>query len=806
MLRSYLKITLRVFKRNPIYGLLNIAGFSIGMGVCLALLIWVYNEWSYDRHQPDGERVYRIHRMWKNAQGEKTGEFCSLAPSFTLLLKTIPEIERIARIAGGWNMEVKKEDETSFLESQFYYAEQDIFDILEIKLISGDQRTSLASANSMILSHEMANKYFQGDDPIGQSLVVNEKELIITGVFDISDKRTHLDFDFIASYVSLRDHDSPLEDDYFLGDKNFSENVTFTYAKLTKGTSIEQINEKIGLVLNARFDDRTKSDGSVVSPNEYTLFNYLNVRDIHLFSKTLNEYKAGGDMDFVILFLVIAILVMVLASVNFINLSVARSMKRVLEVSVRKALGANRRRLIHQFMMEAVSYTVVSIILAIAFVKTLSVFAPWIPIVDQPAIVLIFGSLLFLIIGLFSGIYPSIYLSRYQALGSSKNAMGSSGSRLRGILLGLQFVITISMIIGLITVGQQIHFLQQYDLGYSSDGVITIPLREGMQENWHVIKSKLEDHDRVNAAARSKRTPTEGLWDAPGFDLSYNGKNFGRKDFSLPHVRVGFGFLNTYEIDFVAGRNFDRTITSDLSLAYILNESALKNIGIDQPQDAIGIKVKVPGREDGQVIGVVKDFNYESLRSQISPIIIYLAPNQANTASIRLGTENLSSNLQFVEETIGEFVPDFELEPTFLDEKIRQLYENESTMMRMLSAFTMIAIIISCLGLIGLTLLISESRKKEVAVRKVMGAPVLSILRLMSNSFMRAIIVANVFAWPITWYILGKWLDTYAYAAKMNVFIFIVAGLSMMFLAMSVMWIQVYNAANANPIVALREE
>ena len=814
MLKNYFKIALRIIKRHKGYSFINILGLALGMAVCILILFFVRYELSFDRHHNHADRIYRIERIWTTPDGSVRGGFCSVAPSFIPFMEEeFPEIEHIARTVNGGNVRVSLEDK-HFIENRLFFAEGDIFEIFTLPLIEGDPATALKEPATMVISESMARKYFGTDNPMGKQMKLRDDQLVqVTGVMLDMPPTMHVHYDFLVSYISLKGQ--PYRgDDYFLGNTNFTDNVTYSYMRLAEGVDIEDFQAKIPAFIDKTLGTRKDSDGNTVLASQGTNLLLSKVTDIHLHSRYPNELEPNFDIRYVKLFTIIAVFVLIIACINFMNLSTARATQRAKEVGLRKVVGANRRILTAQFLGESVFFSFLAMVLALGLVVLVLPFfnnfsgraLSFNFLLNPMGIVILLGVLL--TTGLVAGLYPAFYISAFKSASILRGELtrGIKGTRLRTILVVFQFAISICLIICVGIVYRQMNYLMTADLGFQRDHIVMLPSDSVIRNKWEDIRQNLISSPHIEEATLSKRAPTGMLADAPGFWVEINGER-QNSPFGMPHNRVTHDFFNTYNIKIIAGRDFSREYASDLSEAFILNETAVRRLGFASPEEAVGtlIGTFAPNKK-GQVIGVAADFNYESLHREIRPVITYLQPNQVNTVALRVARGRIPEAIDHLKSVWARFHPESPVKYDFLDDRIVALYRNEAKMMQMFGYFSVFAVIISCLGLFGLASFTAERRTKEIGVRKVMGASLGNITFLLSKDFSKWVLLANIIAWPIAYFAMSKWLNNFAYHIYPGWVEFVLAALLTLLIALFTVSYQSLRAATADPINSLRYE
>jgi putative ABC transport system permease protein len=815
MLKNYLKVAWRNIVRKKGFSFINITGLAIGMAVCLLILLFVQYELSYDTYHDKAEDLYRLERQWLSPDGSVRGGFASLAPSFVVFLeKEFLEIENAVRIYPVETILASVGD-THYEEKRVYFAEQDIFDVFSIPLINGDPKTALAEPDGLVISQSMAKKYFRDEDPMGKQIKFDQTYLFqVTGIMEDTPSNSHVYFDFLASYIALKGLRGSGERDYFHGTRNFSDNVTFAYARFAPGTDPDAVRAKIPAFMDRVLGTRKDKDGNVVRASQGNTILLRKVTDIHLHSHTSKELETNGDIRYVNLFTVIALFVLIIACINFMNLSTAKATQRAREVGLRKVVGASRRRLTSQFLGESLAIALLAIMLALVlvglFLPAFNAFAnrqiSFGSLFNPVGLLTILG--VFVLTGIVSGLYPALYLSAFRPATILRGELtrGVRGALIRKILVVFQFAISVALIVGVGVVYKQMRFLQNADLGFERENIIMLRADERIKQSWQDFKQQLTGSPHILYATLSKRAPTGRLLDAPGFRVELNGQML-TSPFSMPHNRVDYDFFKTYGMEIIAGRDFSMEYPTDANQAFILNETAARRLGLERPEDAVGLPIRtVAPFLSGNVIGVVKDFNYESMHHEIIPIITYIQPVQANTVSIRVVSGRIREALHDAEDVWERFNPEYPFQYDFLDDRIAEQYRNEERMMRMFGYFSLLAIFIASLGLFGLASFMAEKRTKEIGIRKVLGASLANIIVLLSREFAMLVLAGNIIAWPLAYFAMNGWLNNFAYKTGIGGIVFVLAGFLTLAISILTVSYQAIRAALTDPAIAIRYE
>jgi len=813
-MKNYIKIALRNIKWQKSFSFINIAGLAIGMAVCILILLYIREEITYDTYHEYKDRIYRIQRYYLGSDGSIEWKLATLAPSFVPLLENdFPEMEHIARMTSAGKRMITYGDK-HFVEEGIYYAEEDIFEILTLPLILGDPKTALNNPQSIVLTESMAAKYFGYENPIGKELIIDsDYSGLVTGVIQDIPRKSHFHFDFLFSYITLAGF-SDRTKEYFFGSDNFSDNVCTTYMRLAEDTDIHGIKMRIPAFLDRHLGSWEVEGIGTVKASERIHLEFIKVKDIHLYSHTMAELESNGDIRYVWLFTAIAAFILLIACINFINLSTARATKRAREVGLKKVVGANRSLLISQFLIESLFFALFALLIALMLVYTvLPYFNNFTGHDIKLNIITNFYDFLlilfvFISTGILAGIFPAIYISAFQPIIILRGELtrGIKGIVLRKILVVLQFTISIILIICVLVLYRQMNYINHAKLGFDRENIILLPMDDLIKEHWLDVKRRMTAHPNILTVSASKRAPAGRLLDSPGFRTIVNGEVID-SELHMPHNRTDHDFFKTYGIKIIAGRDFSHDHATDESEAFILNETAVRKLGWENPEDAIGAPMssRAPNR-DGKIIGVAQDFNYESLHNKIQAMLTYIRLGETNTIGIRLAPGNFQESISYIQKVCDEFHPGVPVSFTFMDERINRLYQNELRMMQIFGYFSLFAIIVACLGLFGLASFTAEQRTKEIGIRKVLGATAPNITLLLSKEFAKWVLLATVIAWPISYYAMEKWLQNFAYRIEIGLLIFPLTAILAFTIAILTVSYQAIRAALANPVEALRYE
>ena len=815
MLKNYLTIAYRNLRKHSFYTLINILGLAVGIASCLIIVAYVTHELSFDRHHQDADRIYRVDceiKFGPNHMKLAVGP----APLAEALRNDYPEVETAGRFWNDGSMLVKR-TEQNIKETGVVYADSSIFRIFTIPFIEGNPKQALRDPYTMVISRLAAEKYFPNESALGQTLIFENKDTYkITGVYEDMPVSSHLRFDFMLALISIDYHKDP----------NWLSNNFPTYVKLRPGAEASQLQAKFPqmtdkyagpqakLALGSDFTmEKFRASGNMI---EFTL---RPLTDIHLRSDMIAELGANSDIAYVYLFGAVALFILVIACINFMNLSTARSANRAKEVGVRKVMGSLRSHLIRQFLSESIMLSFFSFFLALGIA--------WIAL---PSFNELAGKDLFLpfseasfwgwlalaavVVGFLAGIYPSFFLSAFNPANVLKGnlSLGMKSGLVRSSLVVFQFLVSIVLIIGTIAVNKQLSFIQQTKIGFNKDQVVVVKDAYAMAEQLQSFKQEVLKDSRIQRGTISGFLPVSGTNRS---DNTFWPEGVQPTEDNLVGIqcwRVDHDYVKTLGMDIRAGRDFSPEFLSD-SGAVILNQAAVKLFGL--AENPIGKVINTWGgnsespdavnTEKYKIVGVVEDFHFESLRQSIAPLAFFLKKS-SGLISFRFEAQNTQQVIQGIQATWEKMAPGMPFSYSFLNEDFDRMYSAEQRLGKIFTVFAGLAIIIACLGLFALTAFTAEQRTKEIGIRKVMGASVTSIIFLLSKEFGRLIIVAFLLAAPLAWYGIKTWLDSYTYRTDIGVFIYLLAGIASFLIAWFTMGYQSFRAANADPVKSLRSE
>ncbi|MCP5104232.1 MAG: FtsX-like permease family protein [bacterium] len=809
MFKNYLKVALRNIFRHKGYSFINITGLAIGMAVFMLILLFIRFEFSYDRFHDNFERIYRVEQVFAANGTEEASAACP-APLSKALKEDFPEFEAVCRvITWGGPMEITLPGNRMITADRPFFADTSFFDIFSFPLLKGDESTALVEPNTAVISENLAYKLFGDKDPMGAIFRVDEQtDLKITGVTKNVPANSHLKFDILVSVPTLKKR---YDDEIF---NWWTNNWVPVYVLLGENntSAYRQADEKIRFALK-KYQGENCPNTLYLKP----------LSRIHLYSDVGQELGVNGSIKNIYIFSAIALFVLLIACINFMNLTTARSADRAREVGVRKVSGAQKSSLVKQFLCESMLTSVLA--MSIAFILVELLLPEFSSIVKRELKIHYFNDIFFMgifaavtvLVGILSGIYPAFFLSSYKPVRVLKGSL-SSGSRntvLRKSLVILQFSIGIVLIIGTVIVIQQVNHLLNKDLGYNSGQILTIPIqnqnatveknrvfRSEILRDPNVINAGVSDFQviRKNSGVDWTRIRWEGLPDNEFLKINVN--------------YVDENLMDTYGMTIVKGRGFSREFASDRGNrgnVVILNETAARAVGWDEP---IGKRIDYRGDYRSQieggttVVGIVKDYHFLSLHHAITPLMIRLYPGDAagNLYSVKIAAQNIPATISRLKEKFRRIYPEDTFNYRFIDDAFRQMYREEQNFGKVIIYLAFLAIFIACLGLFGLASFSVKQRTKEIGIRKALGATVPGITKLLVSEFLTLTVIANLFAWPAAYFVMNQWLRNFPYRVSIHYWVFLVGGLGTLLLAMFTVGYQAVKSAAANPVEALKYE
>lgn len=803
MLRKNFVIAFRSLKKDWSYTVSNIVGLTIGITCCLLILSFVKYETSFDQFHSKKDRIYRVN------YDVLMGGNQTISPSVPVFVgpeikSKFPEVEDITRFSPEWSARTIRHNNIFFDEKNFCYADPNFFTVLDFKPIKGDLKNALNKPNTLVITKNIATKYFGQTDPIGQTLLFNnKKEFEIAAVIDNVPANSHFSFDFLTSFYSIQGVDS-LETKESWGNPNYT-----TFLLLKPGASADVLSKKIDAWINPP----EESDHSTAKNSIHLRLEPLSA--VHFDTQVFNfkNQLAITDFKYVKIFITIAILVLLIACANYVNLCTAKASARSKEVGIRKTIGATLRQLFIQFITESFMLVFFAVIISSIAVYVLLPFLnnllgksiPYYIFDSSFLIAIIIGTIL---LSLLAGFYPSLVLSRFRPVNTLKGSFAKTGrSRVtvRKSLVVFQFTIAVALILGTIIVKSQLNFMQSEKLGLDKEHVLMIHGNADINKKLDAFSAELKKINGVNDVALAWRSPFETVI---GNGFSIKSAPTSNDDW---HVVGGIAgdehYLSTLGIPLLAGRNFDPSkIRRDSTInEYIVNEAFLRHYNL-KPDDVIGKEVVLGLTGKGPIVGVMKDFHFSSMHDKIGPVVLFNSPQYFGSVMVRVGPGKISSAIGQISNVWKNFAPMRPFNYSFLDEEYDAMYRTEQRLGTLMSVFCGFAILITCLGLLGLMAFIVAQRTKEVGIRKVLGASILNITTTLSKDFLLLVIIAIVIATPIAWYFMHSWLQDFAYRINIKWYIFLAAGVIAMVIAFVTISFQTIKAAIANPVKSLRTE
>jgi putative ABC transport system permease protein len=800
MIRNFFTTSLRHLLKNKSYALLNILGLSIGLACFTLIALWVKDELSYDKFHSKADRIYRVANLFTDESGEFE-QAVTPVPLAPALIADLPEVEDAVRIDA--NGVIVQRDDKKFNEADILAVDPSFFKIFDFKLISGNVSSALREPYSIVLSESLAKKYFGNADPLGESLRLflfdpdgNGAEYKVTGIAQDCPRNSHFSYQALVSFSTLEAR-SPEEAGEWMN------NGYYTYVLLKPNTDHVSLNAKLATFLEKYIGKEMKQY------KIYWSYFLQPVGDIHLHSHLRYEIKNTSSLSYVFIFGSIGVIVLLLACINYINLSTAYSANRFKEVGVRKVMGAYKNNLVFQYLTESWLLAIVSLIVAITWIELAR------PLFESltgkqvtnlytiETLASLFG--IASLAGLLSGIYPSLVISSFKTVNVLKGQFksGKSGIWLRKALVVFQYTITIILITGIIVVQLQLRFIQEKDLGFNEENLLIMNVNGDIEviNGFEGFQQELLSAPEIAGIARSNSMIAGGLSNSGAVAEHSNGKTVGSTIFRM---RVDHDYIDTYGMKIIAGRNFIKGSAADSTKGFIVNDATTKLYGYQQPGDMIGKKMNFDGI-DGEIIGVVKDFHYNSLQKKIEPTCMFLLNGNFSRIAVRLNG-NLNNSIEKVTDTWRKYYPDSILDYAFAEDRLQDQYQSEQRFSKIFLVFSGISLAIACLGLFSLVSYALESRTKEIGMRKVLGAPVLGIVTLLSSEFLLLILISCFIATPAAWYFMQQWLQGFAFRISIEPWIFVAAGVIALLIALATISIKSIRSALVNPIDSLRNE
>ena len=802
--------------RDKTSSLICITGLAVGMACCMLILIHIKDELSFNKFNTGLAHIYRINWISKDSRNTSTGSSTPI-PFSNGIKQTIPGIERVAKMyQRSGEMQSVQQDSTAvrrFQEHGAIFTDADIFGIFSIPFISGNKSTSLTEPNTIVITDEMSKKYFGTEKALGKSLLFeNRVPLRISGVVKKMPSNSDIKFDFLISFETIYQVESPNFADFIKNDWTFT--PCDTWILISPDQRASSVQNALNKHLQVNGKERNHQMNSVVLQP---------LNDIHLYASSVDGNASNSDISYIYIFAGIALLILLIANVNFINLSIARSMTKVKEVGVRKVLGAGKWQLVFQFLCDGLLTSTIAFLLAIILTESA------LPVLNQltnkefswnswmsvPVLVgLVIG---FLMVGILAGLYPSLFMTRFKVTQALKGKSGDVRTKnwvRQGLLLG-QFTISIILIVGAIVIFMQMQYLRNKPLGFQKHQMLVVPIFgtgafsygsviDGpMRQRMNSFANELTKFSRIKSVTASSEMPGQGFLRGIIVPEGTSDKD----NIFAPWISVDYNFIQTLGMQIVAGRDFSKARGTDNQNAFIINESAVLSFGWKTPAAAIGksfIRGQIADGKKGQIIGVVKDFDFNSLNNPMEPMVMDVNVPRFTEFAINIQADHINETIAYINKTWDKIFPERVFEYSFLDKNIDTQYKDKENFSRMIEYFAIVAILLSCSGLFSLSLFMALKRAREIGIRKVLGASISRIIMLLTGGFIKIVLLASLIASPIAWWLMHEWLNGFAYHVTVEWWIFIVACLLSVIISFVTIGYQSLKAALMNPVISLK--
>jgi putative ABC transport system permease protein len=802
MLKNYFKTALRNLLNNKTYSLINIAGLAIGIACFMLIYLFVKDELSYDKFHSKADRIFRLtEKIDLEGQG---GEHSSSNPFPVMraMLTDYPQyIEEGVRLFDFQQptLTLQYEDQR-FNEKKIFFADSTFFKVFDFPLEAGDKNNVLANPNSIVLTKNLANKYFGDENAMGKTLIYEGTvNLLVTGIFGDLSSQSHFDFDCLISFSTVNQIIPAGVQ------QNWVWNPNWTYFLLREGVDPKDLEKQFPNFVQKYYPDHLKPQ----------ITHYLQpLTDIHLHSNLDYEMYPNNDAANIYIFSVVGILIILIACINFMNLATARSAKRAREVGMRKVLGADRPMLIKQFLGESLFLSLLAVLVATFLVEILLPLFNNLAgknlsfeIFSEPSnLIILIG--IGILVGILSGIYPAFFLSASEPIKVVKGnvTLQPKGAFLRKGLVILQFTISLALIIGTFVIYQQLGYMQNANLGFNKENVLIVPFRPPIANRYDTFKDELERNENISSVTMMNEIIGEHH---NTHEINYEGMEAGKWVY-FPGLLVDEDFVKTFDLKIIAGRDFSEDYIREDSLSIIVNEAMLKELNWGDPESVINRRFNtIFGQE--RIVGVVKDFNFVWLKDPIGPFFLDISPAFARPfflkyAAVRINPGDIRNTISYIEEKWNDLIQQYPFEFSFLDENLNRMYKEQDNLGSLVGYFSILAIVVACLGMFALASFNAEQRTKEIGVRKVLGASVVGIVFLFTKDFLKLVLIAVIVASPLAYFILNRWLEDFAYRVNISPFVFIAAAFTTFLIALLTVAYQAIKAASANPVKSLRYE
>ena len=798
MLKNYLKITFRNIVKNKLYSLINIVGLSIGIAGSLLMLVYVSNQLSYESMHKNADNIVRVSVGFGNGDNimKLAGALPGIGPA---AVEEIPEVKASIRFRKEYNSKVKIGDK-EFVENNFFFADSNVFKVFTFPFVSGNENNAIVNPNSIVISETIAKKYFGSNaSAVGKEIIWDNKyNFIVTGIIKDVPVNTYLKCDFIAPY-------SKAVEVFKINDLWHTWGQDYTFLYLRDNVSLSDLKIKLDKVLVKHTNEKFA---------KFLSLYVLPLREMYLKSDMLGELGPTGNIKFIYIFSSIALFLLIIACLNFINLSTARSLRRSKEVGLRKVLGAKRAGLVKQFWGESIVITLIAALISLIFFEFLNpvlfkyfdVNITGINYFNFNFFIILIGIVFF--VSFVAGIYPAVFLSKYQPVDSLKGIRtpGSSGATLRKILVVLQFSISIFLLIATAAIYKQLNYMLTADAGFNKKDVFIISYpasQKGAADKYPVLKNEFLSIQGVTEVSGVYTLPGSGNKEQQGFRLKDKSKN---EAMTMQASGVDYDFIQTLGIKLLQGRNFSQQYGTDKDNSIIINETAVKKLGLKNP---VGTEVYIPGgggEKLVKIIGVIKDFHTASFHEKIEPIFLYINPVRFYNIAVKINPKYTKQALASLKDKFKKVIPNKNFDYETLTEQYSSMYQSDERTGSLIMIFAILSVIVASMGLFGLSSFATEVRMKEIGIRKVLGADIYKIIFLLSKDFTKWVLIANIIAWPVAYYAISKWLDDFAYKTEMGIWIYILAAVAALIVSIVTISSQSIKAANTNPVKTLRYE
>lgn len=794
MIKNYLKIAVRHLLKQPGYTSLNIIGLTIGISSSLLILLYLFNELSYDKHHSKADRIYRISSDFTEPDNAFRWAVTQMPLAYTLK-NDYTDVEEFVRFVGNGSTRLEFNN-INYFERKVYYVDSTIFNIFDFDFISGDQKTALNGPNSIVLNNTIATKIFKGENPIGKTLRTDgDQTWKVTGVYKDMPQNSHIITDALISMTTIPNAYTS---------SNWGSFGIFSYVMLNENNDASSFRENLAEIIK-------KHVATIFDQYDITVkYELLPIKSIHLYSDFEGEPEALGDINYIYIFSAVGIFLLLIACINYMNLATARSVKRALEVGIRKVMGAQRKLLIGQFLSESIILTITALVFSILIlIVVIPVFNNLLDLnltigsLTDTYVIISIGVIV-LTTGILGGSYPAFYLSSFQPVSVLKGKLSSKSgnSMLRKALVTVQFAISIFMLVGTGIIYKQMNFVQDKDLGFDKDKVIRFRLaNQPAREKWPVLRNKLLENSNIKSASTSSSIPGAGF-NKQLFSIETEAGAMEEK--GIDNYRVDYNYFSTLNIEVIDGRNFSYDYGSDTSSAVMVNEAMVKRMGWSNP---IGKKVRL-GTPDSlpasKIVGVVKNFHQQSLYNPIEALMFIPNFNNGNVL-VKIGGD-VKQTLSDIKSTWQEVFPTVPFESSFIDESFLEQYETDQLRGKLFLGFSIMTILIACMGLLGLASFTSEQRTKEISIRKVLGAETSGLISLLVRDFVYLVFIGAIPAFLVAWYLMDKWLESFEYHINMNGLIYILVLIMTLLITIITTGYFAMKAANSNPAENLKYE